>query len=143
MPRTKGRGPGSSWGDLAKSLASIAFASGLLVALLRYRLYDAERTIGRSAAYGVLTVGFVGLFAGSEKLAEIVGERYFEHSIGIAAGAVGAAVAATCIVPLHNRVHRWADALSEAAHPSFEKDCPNVSPTSATRPRSSNSPRRR
>ena len=40
---------------------------------------------------------------------EIIGERYFEHSIGIAAGAIGAAVAAACIVPLHNRVHRWAE----------------------------------
>jgi hypothetical protein len=57
----------------------------------------------------VLTLGFVALFAGAEKLSEIVGERYFEHSVGIAAGAIGAAVAATCIVPLHNRVHRWAE----------------------------------
>jgi hypothetical protein len=57
----------------------------------------------------VLTFGFIALFAGAEKLAEIVGERYFEHSIGISAGAVGAAVAAALIVPLHNRVHRWAE----------------------------------
>jgi hypothetical protein len=87
----------------------IAFTFGLMVSVLRYRLYDADSVIGRSAAYGVLTIGFVALFAGTEKLAEIIGERYFEHSIGIAAGAVGAAVAAACIVPLHNRVHRWAE----------------------------------
>lgn len=84
-------------------------ALGLSISILRYRLYDADAVIGRSAAYGVLTIGFVGLFAGAEKLSEIIGERYFEHSIGIAAGAVGAAVAAICIVPLHNRVHRWAE----------------------------------
>jgi hypothetical protein len=84
-------------------------ALGLMVSILRYRLYDADTVIGRSAAYGVLTLGFVGLFAGTEKLAEVLGERYFEHSIGIAAGAVGAAVAAAVVVPLHNRVHRWAE----------------------------------
>jgi hypothetical protein len=87
----------------------VAMALGLMVSILRYRLYDADSVIGRSAAYGILTLGFVGLFAGAEKLAEIVGERYFEHSVGIAAGAIGAAVAAACIVPLHNRVHRWAE----------------------------------
>ena len=87
----------------------ILIALGLSVSILRYRLYDADTVIGRSAAYGVLTVGFIGLFAGSEKLTELIGERYFEHSVGIAAGAIGAAVAAVCIVPLHNRVHRWAE----------------------------------
>jgi hypothetical protein len=97
---------------VAKPIAFLAFplmALGLMVSILRYRLYDADTVIGRSAAYGVLTLGFVGLFAGTEKLAEVLGERYFEHSIGIAAGAVGAAVAAAVVVPLHNRVHRWAE----------------------------------
>ena len=84
-------------------------ALGLMVSVLRYRLYDADTVIGRSAAYGVLTLGFIGLFAGAEKLAELIGEHYFEHSIGVAAGAVGAAFAAACIVPLHNRAHRWAE----------------------------------
>jgi hypothetical protein len=93
-------------------VAALSFpcmALGLIVSVLRYRLYDADTVIGRSAAYGVLTLGFVGLFAGTEKLAELIGERYFEHSIGVAAGAVGAAVAAAVVVPLHNRVHRWAE----------------------------------
>jgi hypothetical protein len=87
----------------------VVIALGLMVSIFRYRLYDADTVIGRSAAYGVLTLGFVALFAGTEKLAEIIGERYFEHSIGIAAGAIGAAVAAAVVVPLHNRVHRWAE----------------------------------
>jgi hypothetical protein len=95
--------------NIFAGLSFPCMALGLMVSVLRYRLYDADTVIGRSAAYGVLTLGFVGLFAGTEKLAEILGERYFAHSIGIGAGAVGAAVAAACIVPLHNRVHRWAE----------------------------------
>jgi hypothetical protein len=95
--------------NLCAGLSFACMALGLMVSVLRYRLYDADTVIGRSAAYGVLTLGFVALFAGAEKLAELIGERYFEHSIGIVAGAVGAAVAAAVIVPLHNRVHRWAE----------------------------------
>jgi hypothetical protein len=99
----------SVFAGLFATVGVIFIALGLIVSILRYRLYDADAVIGRSAAYGILTLGFVGLFAGSEKLAELVGERYFEHRIGIAAGAIGAAVAAICIVPLHNHVHRWAE----------------------------------
>ena len=87
----------------------LSMALGLMVSVLKYRLYDADTVIGRSAAYGVLTIGFVALFAGTENLAQLIGERYFEHSIGIVAGAIGAAVAAAVVVPLHNRVHRWAE----------------------------------
>ena len=82
---------------------------GVTLSVLRYRLYDSSAVVSRSAAYGILTLGFVALFAGAEKLAEVIGETYFEHSIGIVAGAAGAAVAAAVIVPLHNRVHRWAE----------------------------------
>ena len=95
--------------NLCAGLSFACMALGLMVSVLRYRLYDADTVIGRSAAYGVLTLGFIGLFAGAEKLAELIGEQYFEHSIGVAAGAAGAAVAAAIIVPLHNRVHRWAE----------------------------------
>jgi hypothetical protein len=96
-------------GNVVGGLSFPCMALGLMVSVLRYRLYDADTVIGRSAAYGLLTVAFVALFAGTENLAQLVGERYFEHSIGIAAGAIGAAVAAAVVVPLHNRVHRWAE----------------------------------
>lgn len=91
------------------ALTSCAIALGVLVSILRYRLYDADKVIGRSAAYGVLTLSFVALFAGAENLAEIAGAQYFGSSIGVAAGAVGAAIAAAVVVPLHNRVHGWAE----------------------------------
>ena len=123
--------------------AGVVFiALGLMVSIFRYRLYDADTVIGRSAAYGVLTFGFIALFAGAEKLAEIVGERYFEHSIGIVAGAVGAAIAAAVIVPLHNRVHRWAERRFQKPLIRLREGCPNASPIFARARRSSNSCRR-
>ena len=94
---------------ISEALWVSLIVGGITLSVLRYRLYDTSAAVSRSAAYGVLTLGFVALFAGTEKLAEIIGETYFEHSIGIVAGAAGAAVAAAVIVPFHNRVHRWAE----------------------------------
>lgn len=93
---------------LAGSLAAVAIATGLLVALLRYRLYDADTAIGRSAAYGAMTIGFVVLFASSEKLIELLGQQYLGQSVGGVAGGVAAALAAVVIAPMHNKSHRWA-----------------------------------
>jgi hypothetical protein len=104
---------GRSWfnlfGSLAGSLDAVAIAGGLLIALLRFRLYDVDSAIGRSAAYGLLTIGFVVLFAASEKLIEMLGQQYLGQSVGGVAGGVAAALAALVIAPMHNRSHRWAE----------------------------------
>jgi hypothetical protein len=84
-------------------------ALGLIVSILRYRLYDADAVIGRSAAYGVLTLGFVTLFAGSQKIIELLGQEYLGQNLGGFAGGVGAALAAVAIAPMHNRAQRWAE----------------------------------
>lgn len=84
-------------------------ALGLIVSILRYRLYDADTVIGRSAAYGVLTIGFVALFAASQKVIELMGEEYFGRSVGALAGGIGAALAAVAIAPMHARAQRWAE----------------------------------
>lgn len=91
------------------SAAFCAMALGLIVSILRYRLYDADAVIGRSAAYGVLTVGFVALFAASQKGIELIGQQYLGQNIGGLAGGIGAALAAVAIAPMHNRAQRWAE----------------------------------
>ena len=84
-------------------------ALGLIVSILRYRLYDADTVIGRSAAYGVLTVGFVALFAASQKVIELLGQEYLGQNVGALAGGIGAAIAAVGIAPMHTRAQRWAE----------------------------------
>ena len=84
-------------------------ALGLLVSLLRYRLYDADAVISRSAAYAFLTLLLGAAFAGSEKIIEVLGEEMFGESSRALAAGLGAAVAATLVAPLHNRVHRWTE----------------------------------
>jgi hypothetical protein len=91
-------------------MASIILLMGAItVALLRYRLYDADVTISRSVALGTLTLLLLGIFAGTEKLIEALGEEYFGESLGALAGGIGAALAAVMLVPLHHRVSHWAE----------------------------------
>ena len=94
---------------LNTALINIVLFGALLIALLRFRLYDAESVISRSAAYAFLTLLLGAAFAGSEKVIEVLGEEFFgEGSRAIAAG-LGAAVAAMLVAPLHGSVHQWAE----------------------------------
>lgn len=90
-------------------LGIVLVALGFLVPLLRYRLYDAETVISRSAAYAVLTATLVAIFAGSEALIESLAPQYLGAGIGQASGAMAAAVAAVVFTPLNDRIGRWAE----------------------------------
>lgn len=90
-------------------LATLCMVGGLLISLMRYRLYDAEAAISRSVAYGALTVALLAIFAGTERVIELLGEDYFGHGLGALAGGLGAAMAAAMISPLHHRVSHWAE----------------------------------
>ncbi len=87
----------------------VLVALGFLVPLLRYRLYDAEAVISRSAAYAVLTATLVATFAGSEAIIETLGQRYLGSSVGQVSGAVAAAIAAILLTPLNDRINNWAE----------------------------------
>jgi len=105
--------PSAGYGRLlieaAFRLGVMLMALGFLVSLLRYRLYDAESTISRSAAYLALTVCLVAVFAASEATIELVGQRYLGNRLGALSGGMAAAIAAALIAPLHQRMSRWAE----------------------------------
>jgi hypothetical protein len=90
-------------------LGIVVVALGFLVPLLRYRLFDAEAVISRSAGYAILTAALVATFAGSEALIESFGQRYLGSGIGQVSGAMAAAVAAVLLTPLNDRIGRWAE----------------------------------
>ena len=102
-----------AWNSVSYSVldavAGCTFTLGIIVSILRYRLYDADAVIGRSAAYAALTLGFVVLFAGSQKIIELIGQEYLGQNLGGFAGGIGAALAAVAIAPMHNRAQRWAE----------------------------------
>jgi hypothetical protein len=108
-PAVKGNAAYFAFTMVMRLIVFLALPLGLLVSLLRYRLYDAEATISRSASYALLTISLVAVFAGSEKVLEVMGERYFAGSAGAIAGALSAGIAAILIAPLHHRVSHWAE----------------------------------
>lgn len=90
-------------------LGIIVLALGFLVSLLRYRLFDAETVISRSAAYAALTIALVATFGGTEAFIQNVGQDYLGMDIGGISGGMAAAVAAVLLNPLHNRLTEWAE----------------------------------
>lgn len=111
--------------EIAQHLSSILLITGILVALLRYRLYDAESVISRSTGYAVLTLLLGGTFAASSKGLEWAFETGFGREAGAAPGAAGAALAVVLITPLHNRVHRWAERRFQKALMRLKRDLPD------------------
>ncbi len=90
-------------------LGIVIIALGFLTSLLRYRLYDAEAAISRSAVYAGLTLALVATFAACEALIELVSQTYLGSGIGNVSGAVAAAVVAVLLTPLHGKISEWAE----------------------------------
>ena len=107
----------SSFGSqmLVEMLAGVALAlgvlvlqAGLLVALLRYRLYDAEAIISKTASIAIVTVllgaGFAGVMEGI-----ITQMQNIYPDSQTPAAMIGAMVAVMLIQPLHSKVNAWAE----------------------------------
>jgi hypothetical protein len=104
----------------------VIIALGFLVSLLRYRLFDAESAITRSASYVVLTVALVATFAATEAAIEWFGQQYLGMSIGNLAAAVAAAVAAATLGPLHHRIGDWAEQRFQHDLVALKQELPEI-----------------
>jgi hypothetical protein len=104
----------------------IVVALGLTVALLRYRLYDADRVITRSAALAVLTLGLGAFFTGFERLLEVVGEEFLHLEIKAVAVGIAATISAALIGPVHTRLHHWAERRFQPALADLRRDMPQL-----------------
>ena len=107
-------------------LGIIVLALGFLISLLRYRLYDAEAAISRSAVFAALTLSIVGTFAACEALIELLGQRYLGSNIGSISGSVAAAVAAVLLTPIHGRITRWAEQRFQHDLAILKKELPEL-----------------
>ncbi|QNM83635.1 hypothetical protein H8M03_04735 [Sphingomonas sabuli] len=104
----------------------LIFQLGLLIALIRYRLYDAEAVISRTATAAILTFGIGGTFAAV--MEGIITSAQFiypdsEASQTIAAMG-GAVMAAVVIEPLHRRTREWAERQFHKALLEIREDLP-------------------
>lgn len=123
--------PGEPW--LVQPLLAAAFdlgvtlmALGILVSLLRYRLYDADAAISRSSAIALLTLTLIGIFAAAEVVIQSLSQNLFGEGVGTISSAIAAALAAAMIAPLHNWVGGWTERRFQPALATFRREMPAV-----------------
>ncbi|HEU5482645.1 MAG TPA: hypothetical protein VFU80_06105 [Sphingomicrobium sp.] len=93
---------------LSLGLSVLVLQLGLLVALIRYRLYDAEAVISRTARYAIMAFALTTIFAGvMEGIITSMQNIYPEAQTQ--AAMAGAIVATVLIHPLHQRVEKWTE----------------------------------
>lgn len=93
---------------LSLGLSVLILQGGLLVALVRYRLYDAEAVISRTASIAIVTLTIVAVFAGVME-GIITGMQAIYPNAEMEAAMAGAIVATVLIHPLHQRVEKWTE----------------------------------
>jgi hypothetical protein len=93
----------------AFGLAFLLLQAGLLVALLRFRLYDAEVAISRSASFALIALVLAAIFAATMEGVKEVILRFFGRDAGSIAPIVGAALSTAMVSPVYERVQAWAE----------------------------------
>ncbi len=89
------------------SLGVAMIPLGLLVALIRFRLWEADTVITRSAAYAVVTLIVGVVWAASSDLVKLVIEQVLGHQSEAGATTVGAVIAAGVFSPTQSLVLGW------------------------------------
>ena len=94
---------------LSFGLAFLSLQLGLMVALLRFRLYDAETAISRSANIALITLVVTAVFAGAADALKQVVYNYTGNN-GSEGPVIIAAVLATVLVnPIQERITKWSE----------------------------------
>ena len=110
---------------LALGLSVFFLQLGLLVALVRYRLYDAEAVISRTASIAIVTLSIVAVFAGVME-GIITGMQTIYPDAEMEAAMAGAIVATVLIHPLHQRVEKWTERRFHKSLIELREDLPEV-----------------
>ena len=91
------------------ALAALLLQLGLLIALLRYRLYDAEIVIGRSVNFAVITLGVAAIFAAAGDALKQIVYNYSGNTNNEGPIIFAAALATIMVNPIQERVQRWSE----------------------------------
>lgn len=94
---------------IAFAIAVLLLQFGLLIALLRYRLYDAEIVISRSANIALITLVIVAVFAaGADALKQLIYD-YYGNTNDEGPVIIAAALSTVLINPVQERIQRWSE----------------------------------
>ena len=101
---------------LIELLAGVTFAigvlilqTGLLIALLRFRLYDAEVAISRSANFALITLSVAAIFAAVQDALKQIVYNYSGNSNSEGPIIFAAALATMLVNPIQERIQRWSE----------------------------------
>ena len=94
---------------IALALAVLFLQLGLLVALLRFRLYDAEIVISRSANFALITLAVAAIFAGAADALKQVIYNYYGNTNSEGPVVIAAALATVLVNPIQERIQRWSE----------------------------------
>jgi hypothetical protein len=94
---------------LSLAVGVLVLQLGLLIALLRYRLYDAEVVISRSANFALITIMIGGIFAGANEAVKVFIQGLYPDSSTQTPGIFAAAVATVAVTPLYDKIQRWSE----------------------------------
>jgi len=91
------------------ALAVLVLQVGLLIALVRYRLYDAEFVISKSANVALITLAVAAIFAGAADGFKQIVITYSGNADSQGPIIFAAALATVLINPIQDRVQRWSE----------------------------------
>jgi hypothetical protein len=91
------------------ALAVLLLQFGLLVALLRYRLYDAEIAISRSANFALITLAVAAVFGAAADAVKQLIYNYYGNSNSEGPVVIAAAIATILINPIQDRIQQWSE----------------------------------
>jgi hypothetical protein len=101
---------------LVEIVAGVTFAVGvlilqfgLLIALLRYRLYDAEVAISRSANFALITLSVAAIFAAVQDGLKQVVYNYSGNTNSEGPIIFAAALATMLVNPIQERITKWSE----------------------------------
>jgi hypothetical protein len=94
---------------ISLGLAALFLQLGLLVSLLRYRLYDAEIAIGRSVNFAVVTLSVAAIFAAAGDAVKQLIYNYSGNTNNEGPIIFAAALATIMVNPIQDRVQRWSE----------------------------------
>jgi hypothetical protein len=91
------------------ALAVLVLQVGLLIALIRFRLYDADFVISRSANVALITLAVAAVFAGTADGVKQIIYNYYGNTNSEGPIIFAAALSTVLINPIQERVQRWSE----------------------------------
>src|SRR5260221_2121051 len=91
------------------ALAVLVLQVGLLIALVRYRLYDAEFVISRSANVALITISVAAIFPGPADGFKQIVLKYSGNADSEVPIIFAAALSTVLVNPIQERVQRWSE----------------------------------